>query len=63
MNFNNGSDDKRVGSKSAARKSNMAGQTPGSSSMDKTAMDSAQRGQDRQNKNEQTNSSNTTFSK
>jgi len=39
------------------------GQTPGASKLDKAAMDSAQRAQDRMLKNEQTNSSNTTFSK
>lgn len=63
MNFNNASTDVRVGSKTPDRKSNMAGQTPGSSSLDKSAMDSAQKGQERQHKNEQTNSSNTIFSK
>jgi hypothetical protein len=63
MNFTDASSDGRVGSKSADRKSNDMGQTPGASKLDKAAMDSAQRGQDRQLKNEQTNSSNTTFSK
>lgn len=63
MNFNNASDDKRTGSKTADRKSNLAGQDPGQSKLDRAAMDSAQRGQDRQIKNENTNSSNTIFSK
>jgi hypothetical protein len=63
MNFNDSSSDRKVGSKPAERKSNEAGQTPGSSSVDRAAMDSAQKAQDRMHKNEQTNSSNTTFTK
>lgn len=63
MNFNDASTDVRVGSKTPDRKSNQSGQTPGTSSLDKAAMDSAQKGQERIHKNEQTNSSNTIFSK
>lgn len=64
MNFNNASTDVRVGSKTPDRKSNMAGQKAHSNSRtDRAAMDSAQRGQERQHKNENTNSSNTIFSK
>lgn len=63
MNFNNASSDKRVGSKTADRKSNMAGEDPGMSKLDREAMDSAQRAQDRQVKNENTHSGNTMFTK
>jgi len=63
MNFVDANVDRKVGSKSADRKSNDQGETPGESSIDKSAMESAQRGEDRQLRNEQTNSSNTIFSK
>ena len=64
MNFNDSQNDKRVGSKTAGRKSNMAGEeVTHRRDMDRTAMDSAQRAQDRMNKNANTNSSNTIFSK
>ena len=63
MNFNNASDDKPVGTKTADRKSNESGEDPGQSELDRAAMDSAQRAQDRMVKNENTNSSNTIFSK
>lgn len=64
MNFNDASTDVRVGSKTPDRKSNMAGEKPlPDSKLDREAMDSAQRAQERQHKNENTNSSNTIFSK
>ena len=63
MNFNDASSDRKVGSKSPDRKSNDEGQDPGQSSLDHSAMESAQKAQDRMHKNEQTNSSNTIFSK
>lgn len=64
MNFNDASTDVRVGSKTPDRKSNMAGQKAhDESDLDRAAMDSAQRAQERQHKNENTNSSNTIFSK
>jgi hypothetical protein len=63
MNFNNASEDKHVGSKTADRKSNESGEDPGQSHLDHEAMDSAQRAQDRMVKNENTNSGNTIFSK
>ena len=63
MNFTDASSDKPVGTKTPDRKSNEAGETPAESSLDKAAMNAAQKGQDRQLRNEQTNSSNTTFSK
>ena len=62
MNFNNASTDVPVGKKTADRKSNLSGQD-GQSKMDRAAMDSAQKAQERQHKNENTNSSNTIFSK
>ena len=64
MNFTDSQNDKRVGSKTADRKSNMAGEeVTHTNDVDRAAMDSAQRAQDRQHKNENTNSSNTIFSK
>ena len=64
MNFtDSNSDNIAVGHKTADRKSNESGQHADESSLDKKAMDGAQKAQDRQVKNEQTNSSNTTFSK
>lgn len=63
MNFNDASTDVPVGKKTPDRKSNLAGQDPGQDGLDRAAMDSAQKAQDRQHKNEQTNSSNTIFSK
>jgi hypothetical protein len=63
MNFNNATSDKRVGSKTADRKSNLAGEDPGQSKLDREAMDSAQRAQDRMIKNENSNSSNSLFTK
>lgn len=64
MNFTDSSDSNTaIGQKPAERKSNEAGETPGASHLDKAAMDSAQKGQEHQHHNEQTNSSNTTFSK
>jgi hypothetical protein len=63
MNFNDSSSDRKVGSKPAERKSDLSGQDPGTTGVDQAAMDSAQKAQDRMHKNEQTNSSNTIFSK
>lgn len=63
MNFNDASTDVPVGKKSPDRKSNEAGEDPGQDSLDQSAMDSAQKAQERQHKNEQTNSGNTVFSK
>ena len=64
MNFNDSQNDTRVGSKTADRKSNMSGEeVTHPNDIDRAAMDSAQRAQDRQHKNENTNSSNTIFSK
>ena len=63
MNFNDASTDVPVGQKTANRKSNEAGEDPGQDSLDHAAMDSAQKAQERLHKNEQTNSSNTIFSK
>lgn len=63
MNFNDASTDVPVGKKTPDRKSNEAGQDPGQSELDQAAMDSAQKAQEHQHKNEQTNSSNTIFSK
>jgi hypothetical protein len=63
MNFTDSDNEIRLGQKPADRKSNDEGETPGESSLDKSAMESAERAQDRQHHNEQTNSSNTIFSK
>jgi hypothetical protein len=64
MNFNDASTDVRVGSKTPDRKSNMAGEEAfPESELDREAMDSAQRAQERQHQNENTNSGNTIFSK
>lgn len=63
MNFNDSSSDRPVGEKNPARKSNESGQDPGQTNLDHEAMDSAQKAQERQHKNENTNSGNTIFSK
>jgi hypothetical protein len=63
MNFNDSSSDKPLGTKTTGRVSNDSNETPGESTLDREAMDSATRAQDRQHKNENTNSSNTIFSK
>lgn len=64
MNFNDSSTDRPVGAKNPARKSNDAGVEVGHEhDIDRSAMDSAQKAQERQHKNENTNSSNTIFSK
>lgn len=63
MNFNDASSDRPVGTKDPARKSNDAGEDIGESSLDRAAEDSAVKAQERQHKNENTNSSNTIFSK
>jgi hypothetical protein len=64
MNFNDSSSDRPVGEKSPARKSNDSGVEVGhENDIDRSAMDSAQKAQERQHKNENTNSSNTIFSK
>ena len=63
MNFNDASTDRKVGSKNPARKANDEGTHPGQSGLDKAAMKGAQKAQDRQHKNENTNSGNTIFSK
>lgn len=63
MNFNDASTDVPVGKKTADRKSNEAGEDIGQDALDRSAMDSSQKAQERQHKNENTNSSNTIFSK
>lgn len=65
MNFTDaGTDSTRIGGKSPDRKSNMQGEAAtGSSSVDKAAMDMATKAQERFHHDEETNSSNTTFSK
>jgi hypothetical protein len=63
MNFTDSSTDSKVGTKPAERKSNDDGEEIGSSRLDHEAMEGAMKAQDRIHKNEQTNSSNTTFSK
>jgi hypothetical protein len=64
MNFNDTSSDVRVGNKTPARKSNEAGQNAfPESKLDKEAMDSAQKAQERIHQNENTNSGNSIFSK
>jgi hypothetical protein len=66
MNFNNASTDVPVGKKTPDRKSNEAGEDifdNATKTIDNVAMDSAQRAQERIHKNENTNSSNTIFSK
>lgn len=63
MNFNDASTDVRVGNKTPDRKSNMSGEKAvRKDDLDRDAMDSAQRAQERQHHNENTNSSNTIFS-
>ncbi len=64
MNFTDSSENNNaIGQKPAERKANEAGESPNESSLDKAAMDGAQKAQSRQHHDEQTNSSNTTFSK
>lgn len=64
MNFTDaGTNSTRVGGKSPDRKSNMQGESMTGSKLDKAAMDMATKSQERIHHNEQTNSSNTTFSK
>ncbi len=66
MNFNDASTDVPVGKKTPQRKSNEAGEDifdNSTATLDNTAMDSAQKAQERIHKNENTNSSNTIFSK
>lgn len=66
MNFNDASSDVPVGKKTPARKSNEAGEDiydNTEKTLDNIAMDSAQKAQERMHKNENTNSSNTIFSK
>jgi hypothetical protein len=63
MNFTDATTDTKVGTKPAARKANDEGETPSASKMDQIAMDSAKKANSRTHANEQTNSSNTTFSK
>lgn len=63
MNFVNSQTENKVGSKTADRKSNLSGQDPEQTKLDRAAMDSAQKAQEREHKNENTNSSNTIFSK
>ena len=66
MNFNDASSDIPVGKKTAARKANEAGENAVDNvdtNLDSVAMDSAQKAQERLHKNENTNSSNTIFSK
>ncbi len=50
MNFTDASTDRPVGSKNPARKANDSGQDPGQSHLDKVAMDSAQKAQERERK-------------
>jgi hypothetical protein len=66
MNFNDATSDIPVGQKSPARKSNEDGENAigiAEDSLDREAMDSAQKAQERIHKNENTNSGNTIFSK
>jgi hypothetical protein len=63
MNFNDSRSDNPVGTKTADRKSNEAGEGIDSSAIDSVALDSAQKAQERIHHNENTNSGNTIFSK
>jgi hypothetical protein len=66
MNFNDASTDVPVGKKTTDRKSNESGEDILDNSvttLDNELMDAAQKGQERMIKNENTNSSNTIFSK
>ncbi|MDE1155210.1 MAG: hypothetical protein PW735_05700 [Acidobacteriaceae bacterium] len=66
MNFNNATTDVPVGKATPARKSNQAGKDihdNARKTLDNVAMRGAQKAQDRIHKNENTNSSNTLFSK
>lgn len=66
MNFTTATTDVPVGKKTPQRKSNEAGEDIYANThktLDNVAMDSAQKAQERIHKNENTNSSNTIFSK
>jgi hypothetical protein len=62
MNFNNGSSDGPVGTKTVDHNSDDADSME-KSKLDRTAMESAQKAQKHQHENANTNSSNTIFSK
>jgi hypothetical protein len=63
MNFTDSSSDNKVGTKTAERKSNDNDVSVGASHLDKELLKGAEKANDRTHHNEQTNSSNTTFSK
>ena len=64
MNFNEASTDVRVGNKLPGRKSNDAVvEVTHPNDVDRAAMDSAQRAQERQHQNENTHSGNSLFTK
>ncbi len=63
MNFNNSRNENTVGTKTAGPSTNTTVEHTGSTPLDRAAMKGAQKAQDHQHQNENTNSSNTVFSK